>query len=219
MRFLFILIRVLVVAVLVAAAAVVDGSEVVRFRVEDTIQPASQSYIERSLDEARERGAALVVMELDTPGGLLDTTREISTAITGSSVPVCVYVVPAGARAASAGFFILLSADIAAMAPGTNTGAAHPVSGQGQDMGEHLEAKATNDASAMIRSLAETRDRDPEKAVEAVVESASFTASEALEHRSGAAKQRDPGSDASVHQVVTLDEPALGTEIRVDPSK
>lgn len=145
------------------------------------MQPASQRFIERALEEARERGAALVVMELDTPGGLLDTTREISTAVTGSSVPVCVYVAPAGARAASAGFFILLSADVAAMAPGTNTGAAHPVSGQGQDMGEHVEAKATNDASAMIRSLAETRNRDPERAVEAVVESASFTASEALE--------------------------------------
>ncbi len=181
MRFLSAVIRVLLVGVTMAFAAVVDAGEVVRFRVEDTVQPASQRFIERALEEARERGAALVVMELDTPGGLLDTTREISTAITGSSVPVCVYVAPAGARAASAGFFILLSADVAAMAPGTNTGAAHPVSGQGQDMGEHVEAKATNDASAMIRSLAETRNRDPERAVEAVVESASFTASEALE--------------------------------------
>ena len=158
-----------------------EGAEILRFRVEDTIQPASQQFIERGLAEASSRGADLVVIELDTPGGLLDSTREITTAITGSAVPVAVYVSPAGSRAASAGFFILLSADIAAMAPGTNTGAAHPVSGQGQDMGEHMEAKATNDASAMVRSLAEGRGRNPEKAVEAVVESSSFTATEALD--------------------------------------
>jgi membrane-bound serine protease (ClpP class) len=154
---------------------------VVRLRVEDTIQPATQRYIERGLEEAAERDAALVVLELDTPGGLLDSTREITTAITGSAVPVVVWVAPAGARAASAGFFILMSADVAAMAPGTNTGAAHPVSGQGQDMPEDVRDKATNDASAMIRSLASERGRNVDLAVEAVVSSSSFTAQEALD--------------------------------------
>jgi len=159
-----------------AAAA----AEVVHFRVEDTVQPASQRYIERVLREAGTRSAALVVMELDTPGGLLDSTREITTAITTSKVPVVVFVAPGGARAASAGFFILQSADVAAMAPGTNTGAAHPVGGQGENLPEDVRDKATNDASAMIRSLAEQRGRNLDRAVEAVEESTSFTAEEAL---------------------------------------
>ena len=123
-----------VVALTVAVATPAFAGEVLRLRVEDTIQPASQQFIERALVEAAERGAALVVMELDTPGGLVDTTRDITTAITTSSVPVVVFVSPPGARAASAGFFILMSADVAAMAPGTNTGASHPVGGQGENL-------------------------------------------------------------------------------------
>lgn len=169
------------VLVLSVSVTSVYAADVVHFRVEDTIQPASEAFIARVIDQATADGRDLVVMEIDTPGGLLDSTRDITSTITGSEVPVVVFVAPGGARAASAGFFILMSADIAVMAPGTNTGAAHPVSGQGQEMGEHMEAKATNDASAMIRSLAEGRGRNSEKAVEAVVESSSFTASEALD--------------------------------------
>ncbi len=120
-------------------------------------------------------------MELDTPGGLVDTTRDITTAITTSSVPVVVFVTPPGARAASAGFFILLSADVAAMAPGTNTGAAHPVGGQGENLPEDVRDKVTNDAAAMVRSLAEQRGRNPETAERTVRESISLTAEEALE--------------------------------------
>jgi membrane-bound serine protease (ClpP class) len=157
------------------------AGEVVRLRVEDTIQPASQQFIERALAEAVDRDADLVVMELDTPGGLLDTTRDITTAITTCSVPVVVYVNPPGARAASAGFFILLAADVAAMAPGTNTGAAHPVGGQGENLPEDVRDKVTNDAAAMVRSLAEQRGRDPEVAEQTVIESISLTAEEALE--------------------------------------
>ncbi len=140
-------------AAVCAIAATAAAGDVVHFRVEDTIQPASQRFIERALAEAEQRGAALVVMELDTPGGLLDATRKITTAITGSAVPVAVYVSPAGARAASAGFFILLAADVAAMAPGTNTGAAHPVGGQGENLPEDVRDKATNDAAAMIQAV------------------------------------------------------------------
>lgn len=162
-------------------AAAAAAADVVRFRVEDTIQPASQRFIERVIAEADLREAQLIVMELDTPGGLLDSTREITTAITGSAVPVVVWVAPPGARAASAGFFILLAGDVAAMAPGTNTGAAHPVGGQGENLPEDVRDKATQDAAAMIRSFAEHRHRNVDLAIAAVEESASYTAEEALE--------------------------------------
>jgi membrane-bound serine protease (ClpP class) len=162
-----------------AVAATAAAGDVVNFRVEDTIQPASQRFIERALATAEARGAELVVMELDTPGGLLDATRKITTAISGSEVPVVVYVSPAGARAASAGFFILLAADVAAMAPGTNTGAAHPVGGQGENLPEDVRDKATEDATAMIKAFAEQRRRNVDLAIAAVRESASYTAEEA----------------------------------------
>ena len=169
------------VFVAMVTVAPVMAQEVVRLRVEDTIQPASQRFIERAIEEAENRGAALVILELDTPGGLLDSTREITSAITESEVPVVVYVTPGGAQATSAGFFILLSADVAAMAPGTNTGAASPVQGQGEDVGETMKAKVFSDASAMVRSLAEARGRNVDLAVEAVVDARSFTAEEAVE--------------------------------------
>jgi membrane-bound serine protease (ClpP class) len=169
------------IAIAWGLAGPVAAGEVVHFRVEDTIQPASQRFIERVLSEAEARDAELVIMELDTPGGLLDSTREITSAITTCQVPVAVYVTPGGARAASAGFFILISADIAVMAPGTNAGAAHPVGGQGETLPEDVRDKATNDAAAMVRSIAERRGRNQDLAVEAVVESTSFTAEQALE--------------------------------------
>jgi len=175
-RSIFVLLLLCTVTVSMAAAG-----DVVHFRVEDTIQPASQRFIERTLAGAEESGADLVVMELDTPGGLLDSTREITSMISTSSVPVVVFVTPAGARAASAGFFILMSADVAAMAPGTNTGAAHPVGGQGENLPEDVRAKVTKDASAMIKALAEQRGRNVDLAIEAVEESSSFTAEQALE--------------------------------------
>jgi membrane-bound serine protease (ClpP class) len=167
--------------VALVVACPVMAQEVVRLRVEDTIQPASQRFIERAIEEAERREAAFVVIELDTPGGLLDSTREITSAITESEVPVVVFVTPGGAQATSAGFFILISADVAAMAPGTNTGAASPVQGQGEDIGETMKAKVFSDASAMARSLAEARGRNVDLAVEAVVDARSFTAEEALE--------------------------------------
>ncbi len=178
-----------IVMLAVAAVLVAGGSlpgaagEIVRMRVDDTIQPASQRYIERVLEEAAEREASVVVMELDTPGGLVDTTRDITSAIITSPVPVVVFVSPSGARAASAGFFILISADVAVMAPGTNTGAAHPVGGQGENLPDDVRDKVTNDAAAMVRSLAEQRGRNPETAERAVRESISLTADEALEER------------------------------------
>jgi membrane-bound serine protease (ClpP class) len=164
-----------------AVACPVVAQEVVHLRVEDTIQPASQRFIERAIEDADRRGSELVILELDTPGGLLDSTREITSAITQSEVPVVVFVSPGGAQATSAGFFILIAADVAAMAPGTNTGAASPVQGQGEDVGETMKAKVFSDASAMVRSLAEARGRNVELAMEAVMDARSFTAEEAVE--------------------------------------
>jgi len=193
-----------VVLVCLAAVSTAVAGDVVHFRVEDTIQPASQRFIERSLAEAELRGAELVVMELDTPGGLLDSTREITSAITTCQVPVVVFVTPAGARAASAGFFILLSADVAAMSPGTNTGAAHPVSGQGENLPEDVRAKVTKDASAMIKAFAEQRGRNVELAIEAVEESSSFTAEHAV---------KDGLVDLLAHDVHDLLEQLAGSEV------
>ncbi len=176
------MLKVIVVSVawaIVVAEAAGAGKDVVSLRLEDTVQPASQAFLTRALEEAERLGAVLVVVELDTPGGLLDSTRGMTTAITSCAVPVAVYVAPAGARAASAGFFLLMAADVAAMAPGTNTGAAHPVSSFGEAPEEMLD-KATNDAAAMIRSFAEVRGRNVELAMTAVTESTSFTAEEAL---------------------------------------
>lgn len=121
------------------------------------------------------------MVELNTPGGLLTSLRHMTTVITSARRPVVVYVAPSGGQAASAGFFLLMAADVAAMSPGTNTGAAHPVAGEGQEMPETLSEKVTNDAAALIRSLAEQRGRPVEWAEKAVRESLSYTEREALD--------------------------------------
>lgn len=154
---------------------------VLRARVKSAIHPVSSELIQDAVREADAARAAALVIELDTPGGLMTSTREITTAILGAQTPVVVFVSPSGAQAASAGFFILMAADIAAMAPGTNTGAAHPVGGQGEDIGEHMGKKVEEDASANIRALARRNGRNIQLAQSAVVDSRSFTADEALE--------------------------------------
>jgi membrane-bound serine protease (ClpP class) len=175
--------RALLVAALAAAAAA--GADraplVVEGRIDTVIHPASASYLQKVLDQAEREGAALVVLTLSTPGGLLASTRAMSSAILQSKVPVATYVAPAGAQAASAGFFLLLSGDVAAMAPGTNTGAAHPVGGEGQDLPKKLNEKAEQDAGAFIRTLARQRGRDAAKAEAAVMRSVSYTETEARE--------------------------------------
>lgn len=164
-----------------AVAGVGDAAQVAVLKLDDTIQPASRAYLERALGDAVAGGSVLAVVELNTPGGLLSSTRRMTTAITSCAVPVVVYVAPSGAQAASAGFFILQAADVAAMTPGTNAGAAHPVGGKGENLPEDVRKKATNDAAALIRSLAQRRGRNSELAEKAVTESLSFTAREALE--------------------------------------
>lgn len=169
-------------------AAPSEAPRVLVMELRDTIQPASLRYVERGLRVAAAEDAALVVIELDTPGGLLDSLRAMTSAILASPVPVVVYVTPSGARAASAGFFLLIAADVAAMAPGTNTGAAHPIAiaigrndkqAEGDKTRDVSLDKAAKDAAALARSLAEIRKRAVEPAEAAVVESASFTAEEA----------------------------------------
>jgi len=155
--------------------------EVVHIRVDSAIHPVSARFIAESVAEADEIGAGLFVLELDTPGGLIDSTRDIATALLEADVPVVVYVAPRGAQAASAGFFILMAADVAAMAPETNTGASSPVTGKGEDIEGTMKAKVEEDTRAFVRSLAERRGRSVELAESTVTEARSFTATEALE--------------------------------------
>ncbi|MEE2777569.1 MAG: nodulation protein NfeD [Acidobacteriota bacterium] len=149
--------------------------------IDSIIHPVAAEVIAGALVEADVIDAQALIIELSTPGGLMTSTREISTAMLEASMPVVVYVSPQGSQAASAGFFLLMSADIAAMAPGTNTGAAHPVGGQGEDIEGVMAEKVEQDAAANIRSLAGQHGRDEELAEAAVIESRSFTAKEALE--------------------------------------
>ena len=155
-------------------------AEILKVVVNDTIQPISAEYIARAINEARRRNDQAILIEINTPGGLVDSTREIIEHITSSSVPVILYVTPSGSRAASAGFFILESADIAAMAPGTNTGAAHPVILGGGKMDDVMKEKMENDAAALMRSVAARRGRNVEVAESTVRQSKSFTDQEAL---------------------------------------
>lgn len=156
------------------------SAEILKIVVNDTIQPISEEYIARAIAEAGRRHAEAVLIEMNTPGGLVDSTRQIIEHITTSTVPVIIYVTPSGSRAASAGFFILESADIAAMAPGTNTGAAHPVVLGGGKMDDVMKEKLENDAAALMRSVASRRGRNVEVAESTVRQSKSFTDQEAL---------------------------------------
>lgn len=157
------------------------GPEVIVARIDSAIQVVVAEFMEQVTAEADLAGAEALVVELSTPGGEMQAMRAVFTAFLEADTPVIVYVSPSGAQAASAGFFILLGADVAAMAPGTNTGAAHPVAGGGQDIPGAMGDKVTQDAAATARSLAARRGRDQKLAEEAVTESRSFSAEEALE--------------------------------------
>lgn len=176
------------VCILIIGMSVVAQSEIIRLELSTSINPISRDIVVRTIREAQSVNAALIVIELNTPGGLDQSTRDIVAAILGSSVPIVVFVSPSGARAASAGTFITMAADIAAMAPGTNIGAAHPVNllgggeGDGDASSESTSMdKAANDSAAFARSIAEQRGRNIEWAEAAVLESSSLSASEALE--------------------------------------
>jgi membrane-bound serine protease (ClpP class) len=160
------------------------SADVLKIVVDDAIQPVTAEYIGRALQVAaanKDKNQA-VLIELNTPGGLVDSTREIIDKIVASEVPVIVYVTPAGSRAGSAGIFILEAADVAAMAPGTNAGAAHPVTLIGKP-DETMMKKIENDAAALMRSVAAKRGRNVELAESAVRESKSFTEQESLDKK------------------------------------
>lgn len=151
--------------------------------VDGVITPATADFLRESLFTAQREGAAAVVLQLDTPGGLLDSTKEIVKDLLGAPLPVLVYVGPSGGGAISAGVFITMAGTVAAMAPGTNIGAAHPVSAQGEDIGGDMREKVENSAVSLSRSIAQERGRNVEWAEKAVRESVSVTEQEALELR------------------------------------
>jgi membrane-bound serine protease (ClpP class) len=175
--FLFACVAVLLFTSLAHATASQPG-QVVLLRVHDTIQPISEQYISRGLARAADTHADAVLIELNTPGGLLESTRDIVHDILASPSPVIVYIAPSGSRAGSAGFFILESADIAAMAPGTNAGAAHPVI-MGGTADAVMKQKIENDATAFLRSYVSRRNRNTDAAQDAVLNSKSYTEREA----------------------------------------
>jgi len=160
-----------------------SSAEVLKIVLNDTIQPITEEYIGRAIAEAHTRNAQAVLIEINTPGGLVSSTRDIIEKITASPVPVIVYVAPTGSRAGSAGIFILEAADVAAMAPGTNAGAAHPVALLGPlsvKTDDEMKQKIENDSAALMRSVTAQRGRNVEAAESAVRQSKAFTEQEAL---------------------------------------
>lgn len=151
--------------------------------VAGSINPVSADYLDSILDEAREKSASLVILELDTPGGLDQSMRQMVQSIIRSEIPVVVFVAPSGGRAASAGVLVTLAADVAAMAPGTNIGAAHPVPVGGGSMDNTMSAKVENDAASYARSLAERKGRNAEWSENAVRKSVSLTEVQALDQK------------------------------------
>ncbi|HET7347832.1 MAG TPA: nodulation protein NfeD [Acidobacteriaceae bacterium] len=168
------------IVALFPVAARAQASKVVVIHLDDTIQPISADYLKRGLDRAADMHAQAVLVEMNTPGGLLESMREMVKDILASPTPVIVYVGPSGSRAGSAGFFIMESADLAAMAPGTEAGAAHPVIEMGQ-VSDTMKQKILNDALAFLRSYVSIRDRNVNAAQAAVTDSKSYTANEAQE--------------------------------------
>ena len=183
--------RLIAVAAVVAAVALLawqsthsvraDEPTVLVIEIDGAIEPLSAAHIARGLDKAREDGVSLAVIRLDTPGGLVDSTREIVERLLEAQVPVAVYVSPAGARAASAGTFVAAAANFAVMAPGTNIGAAAAVGAGGADLPETLARKIDEDTRAFIRSIAEIRDRNGDALEETVSRARAYSEQEALD--------------------------------------
>jgi len=183
LRFALILFPAILSAMAFISSGVNAGSaDIEILSVDGTIVPVVANYLDRGISRAESEGTVACIIELNTPGGLLNATEDIVQRILNAKVPIVVYVSPSGSWAASAGTFITLAAHVAVMAPGTSIGAAHPVS-VGEEMPEEVSKKVTEYSSAWIRSIAEVRGRDPEQAELAVTESKSFTSSEAVEAR------------------------------------
>jgi membrane-bound serine protease (ClpP class) len=198
--------RTLILTVLLFAQSTAVGGQpatdtrplVVVAEYDGIIHPIAAEYFAETIDAADTGSAALVVFVLRTPGGLLDSTRDIVSRMIRSRAPVAVLVAPSGARAASAGFIIAIAADVMAMATGTHIGAAHPVSGSGEQPNDTVIEKAASDAAAYVRSLAKARGRNIMLAEEAVLRSRAFTDSEAIDASPPLADLRAPGVSALV---------------------
>ncbi len=169
--------------------------------VESIIHPVSAEFMIQTMQRADAEGAELVVFTLRTPGGLVDSTREIVTHMLAAKTPVAIYVAPSGARAASAGFLLTIAADVAVMAPGTHIGAAHPVAGGGQPLDETSSKKAAEDIAAYARTLAGKRGRNAQLAEQAVLQSKAFTEGEAA------------GAAPPLIDLIAIDVPDLLTKI------
>jgi len=152
-------------------------------RITGAISPGNADFLNSAIQQANTEGAGCLIVMLNTPGGLVESMRNMVMAIYDSRIPVVVYVAPSGARAASAGVMITMAADIAAMAPGTHIGAAHPVNVGGKKMDKTMAEKVTNDMAAFVKSIAEKRSRNLEWAEKAVRESVSATETEAVEKK------------------------------------
>jgi membrane-bound serine protease (ClpP class) len=194
-----------------------SSSSVVELRIDGEIEPMLAEYIVRGINDANADHASLILITMNTPGGLDTSMREIIQAILASKVPVCAYVAPTGSRAASAGFFILLSADIAAMAPGTDTGAASPIlalGGQPVQIDDTLHKKIVNEATAYLRSYVTQRGRNAELAATAVTDAKAFSEKEALDGKLvdlGAANREDLLAKLNGRSVTRLD----GTKLQL----
>jgi len=176
----FFLATITLLLMLAPTLGLAEQQEVFIIQIADAISPGTAEFIKSGIKSAEEKGAACLIIELDTPGGLAESMRMIVQNILASTVPVVVYVAPSGARAASAGVMITMAADVAAMAPGTNIGAAHPVGAGGQDIDKTMSEKVINDMVAQARSVAEKRGRNADWVEDAIRESVSVTETEAL---------------------------------------
>jgi membrane-bound serine protease (ClpP class) len=176
------MLRAAVLLLSLAGAALGGAPVVIAVSIDGVVHPVTSEIVGHALEQAQRESAELVLVRLNTPGGLMDATRQTIEQLVASPVPVATYVCPSGGRAASAGFFLLLSADVAAMAPGTNTGAASPVL-LGGEMDAVMRKKVESDAAASMRSMAAKRGRNSALAEKAVLESKSFTDREALENK------------------------------------
>lgn len=179
-RLLIVLFSILCMSAGLTGYAIAEQKHVLVLEIDGIIHPISEGFIKRGVEKAKNDGAELIVIELDTPGGLLNSTRDITQHLLEAELPSVVYVSPRGAQAASAGTFIASAANFSAMAPGANIGAASPVSATGEDLTDTQKSKVFNDAAAEMRGIANLRGRNAEKLEATVLESLSYTGSEAL---------------------------------------
>ncbi|MDE2780635.1 MAG: nodulation protein NfeD [Chloroflexota bacterium] len=177
---LFVAMTLIMLGLVGNALAQSESPVALTLEIDGVINPVKVRYLERALQQAQDSNARLLIIRLNTPGGLLESTRKMVEMQLESEIPTVVYVAPRGSQAGSAGTFLVAASNVAVMAPGTNIGAATPVSSSGQDLNETLANKITNDAAALIRSLAEERDRNAESLEETVRQGSSFTATEAV---------------------------------------